>query len=63
MLPPQIVLPLSPALTIGSSFPDVWLHGLVTVLGTEVALGRQQELNVLLGGMEGGGKLVGGHCR
>lgn len=48
-------------LTIGSSLVDVRLHGLVAVLGTEVALSGEEELDVLLGGLEGGGELVGGH--
>lgn len=31
------------------------------VLGTEVALSSQEHLNVLLGGREGRGKVVGSH--
>ena len=49
-------------LTVSSSLPDVRLHGLVAVLGTEVALSGEEELDVLLGGLEGGGELVGRHC-
>jgi len=47
--------------TVGSSFPDVVLHGLVTVLGTDVTLGREEELDVLGGGGEDGGVLGVGH--
>jgi hypothetical protein len=43
-------------LTIGSSLEDVGLHGLVAVLGPNVALGSKELLDVLLGGVEGGGK-------
>lgn len=47
-------------LTVSAPLPDVRLHSLVTVLGTDVALGREKELNVLLSGVEGGGKGNGG---
>lgn len=52
---------VEPPLTISSSFPDVRLHGLVAVLGTEVALSSEEELDIVLGDVEDGGKLVGGH--
>lgn len=48
-------------LTISTTLVDVRLHGFVAVLGTEVALSGEEELNVVLGDVHGGGELVGGH--
>lgn len=42
--------------TISATLEDVRLHGLLAVLGTDVALGRDEHLDVLLGGLESGGK-------
>jgi hypothetical protein len=51
--------------TVGAGLPEVGLHVHLHVLGTEVALGAQEHLNVLAGGVERGGKVLGGHldCR
>lgn len=48
-------------LTISTALVHIRLHGLVAVLGTEVALSSEEELDVVLGSLEGSGKLVGGH--
>jgi hypothetical protein len=47
--------------TVGTSLPEVRLHVHLEVLGTQVALSSEQLLNVLLGGVEDGRKLRGGH--
>jgi hypothetical protein len=46
-----------PKLTVCPSLPNVVFHGLVTVLGTDVALRGQQELNVFGLGSQNGGEL------
>lgn len=48
-------------LTIRPSLPDVRLHRLVAVLSAEMALRREEELDVLLGRGEGRGTFVGRH--
>jgi hypothetical protein len=47
--------------TVGPGLPQVGLHVNLEVLGTEVALGSEEHLNVLLGGVEDGGEVGGGH--
>lgn len=47
--------------TIGTPLPDVVLHSLVTVLGTEVALSGKEELDVVLSSLKSLGELVGSH--
>jgi hypothetical protein len=47
--------------SVGASLPEVRLHVHLHVLGTKVALGAQEHLNVLAGGVERGGKVLSGH--
>ena len=47
--------------TIGTGLPQVRVHVHLQVLGANVALGGQQVLNVLRGGSEAGGEVVGRH--
>lgn len=47
--------------TVGPGLPQVGLHVHLQVLGTEVALGSEEHLNVLLGGVEDRGEVGGGH--
>ena len=47
--------------TVSAGLPEVGLHVHLKVLGTEVALGSQEHLDVLAGGVHGGGKISGGH--
>lgn len=47
--------------TIGAGLPQVRLHVHLEVLGTKVALGRQEHLNVLGGGVEARGEVGGSH--
>lgn len=42
--------------TISSSFPDIRLHLFITIFATDMALGGQQELDLLLGRAQNGGK-------
>ena len=44
------------SLTVGPPLPDVGKHLLVAVLGADVALGREEELDLLVGGSEDGGE-------
>ena len=44
------------ALTVGPPLPDVGEHLLVAILAANVRLSREEELNLLLGGTEDGGK-------
>lgn len=44
------------ALTVGSPLPDVREHLLVAVLGADVGLRREEELDLLVGRGEYGGK-------
>lgn len=47
--------------TVGPGLPQVRLHVHLEVLATEVALGSEEHLNVLLGGVEDGGEVGRGH--
>lgn len=47
--------------TIWASLPEVWLHVHLEVLGTEVALGSEEHLNVLRGGVESRWEVGRGH--
>lgn len=47
--------------TIDTGLPQVGLHVHLEVLGTEVALGRQEHLDVLAGGIENGRQVSGSH--
>ncbi len=49
--------------SIWTSLPQVWLHVDLQVLGADVTLSREQHLNVLRGGIEDGGEIVGRHVR
>lgn len=51
--------------TVGAGLPQVRLHVHLHVLAAEVALGGQEHLHVLGGGVERRGKVLGGHldCR
>lgn len=48
---------------VWASLPEVWLHVHLHVLGTDVALGRQEHLDVLGSGIEARGEVVGSHDR
>ena len=43
-------------LTISSSLEDVGLHGLLAVLGSDVALSGEEHLDVLLSSVQDGGE-------
>ena len=43
-------------LTVGSPLPDVREHLLIAVLRADVGLGREEELDLLVGGGENGGE-------
>lgn len=47
--------------TIDTGLPQVGLHVHLEVLRTEVALGRQEHLDVLAGGIENGRQVSGSH--
>lgn len=47
--------------TVGPGLPQVGLHVHLEVLCAEVALGSEEHLDVLLGGVEDGGKVAGSH--
>ena len=47
--------------TVGPGLPQVRLHVHLEVLCAEVALGSEEHLNVLLGGVEDGGEVGGSH--
>jgi len=42
--------------TIRATFPHVRLHMLFTILGSDVGLGREEELDILLGSFEDRGQ-------
>ena len=44
------------SLTVGPPLPDVGKHLLVAVLAADVRLGRQEELDLLIGSREDGGE-------
>ena len=46
---------------VGPGLPQVGLHVHLEVLCAEVALGSEEHLNVLLGGVENGGEIAGSH--
>ena len=47
--------------TVGASLPQVRLHVHLEVLGSEMALGGEEHLDVLLRRVEDGGEVVGSH--
>lgn len=47
--------------TVGPGLPQVRLHVHLEVLCAEVALGSEEHLNVLLGGVEDCGEVAGSH--
>ena len=47
--------------TVGAGLPQVGLHVHLKVLGTKVALGSKEHLNVLRGRVENRGEVGGGH--
>ena len=48
-------------LTVGPSLPDVGLHRLLAVLGSNVALSGEEHLDVLLSSVQDGGESGSGH--
>lgn len=47
--------------TVGSGLPQVWLHVHLEVLGSEMALGSEEHLDVLLSRVEDRGEVGGSH--
>ena len=47
--------------SIRPGLPQVWLHVHLQVLAADVALGSQEHLDILRGGIECGGEVVGSH--
>ena len=47
--------------TIGTSLPEVLLHMSLQILAAKVAVGSNEHLNVLAGGIEDGWKACGRH--